>query len=173
MSAQEGQEGNAAGSQPDQAEELTAEQRMSHIESLMARLTANSPIYNMLVSTASLVSVTPGVVTTHLTLTPAHVNSRGGLHGAVSAAIIDFTTGLSIAAWDLRSVTGASVDMHISYLSTAAVGDELEIVATAERVGGNLAFTTARLSKIAKDGERKLVVLGQHTKYVNLPNRTK
>lgn len=150
----------------------TPEQRTAHIESLIERLTANSPIYSILVSSIQLVSTSPGVVTTRLALTPTHVNSRGGLHGAVSAALVDFTTGLSIAAWDLRATTGASVDMHMSYLSTAAVGDTLEIVATAERVGGSLAYTTARISKLVEGGEPKLVTLGQHTKYVKLPGQT-
>lgn len=145
------------------------EERTGHIQSLIERLTANSPIYNILLSSVQLVSTSRGVVTTHLPLTPTHVNSRGSLHGAVSATIVDFTTGLAIAAWDLRSTTGASVDMHISYLSTAAAGDTLEIVATAERVGGSLAFTTVQISKLVEGGEPKLVTLGQHTKYVKLP----
>lgn len=150
---------------------VTPQQHTAHIQNLIERLTTNSPIYSILLSSIQLVSTDPGVVTTHLVLTPTHVNSRGALHGAVSAAIVDFTTGLSIAAWDLRATTGASVDMHMSYLSTAAVGDTLEIVATAERVGGSLAYTTARISRLVEGAEPKLVTLGQHTKYVKLPGK--
>ena len=152
--------------------QATPEERTAHVQALIERLTANSPIYNILLSSVQLISTTPGVVTTHLTLTPTHVNSRGSLHGAVSAAIVDFTTGLAIGAWDLRSTTGASVDMHLSYLSTAVVGDTLEMVATAERVGGSLAYTTVRISKLVDGGEPKLVTLGQHTKYVKLPGQS-
>lgn len=149
---------------------ITAEVRTAHVQSLIDRLTSASPIYKFLFSDIVLLPVeTPGTVTTHLELTPVHLNSRGGLHGAVSAAIVDFTTGLGIASWDLRPTTGASVDMHISFLSMAAVGDTLEIVATAERVGGALAYTTIRISKIsAVDGTAKVVTLGQHTKYVKV-----
>lgn len=154
-------------------DQATVEERTAHIQALIERLVANSPIYNILLSEVKLVSVSRGVVATHLPLAAAHVNSRGGLHGAVSAAIVDFTTGLAIASWDLRATTGASVDMHISYLSTAGVGDTLEIESTAERVGGSLAFTTARIAKIGEDGERKMVSLGQHTKYTKLPGQTK
>lgn len=154
----------------EMAGDVTPEKITSaHVQSLMDRLIATSPIYTILLTPITLKSVTPGVVTFHLTLTPTHVNSRGGLHGAVSAAIVDFTTGLSIASWDLRATTGASVDMHISYLSTAGVGDVVQIVATAERVGGALAYTTCRMSKVMDGGETKLVTLGQHTKYVKLP----
>lgn len=141
-------------------------ERTSHIQRLIARLVSNSPIYKILLSPITLTSTTKGIVTTRLVLGADHVNSRGVLHGAVSATIIDFTTGLAIASWDLRETTGASVDMHISYLSTARVGDTVEIVATADKVGGNVAFSTIRISKVKEDGAQTLVTLGQHTKYV-------
>jgi acyl-coenzyme A thioesterase 13 len=150
----------------DTATTITPEARTAHVQSLITRLVAASPIYNFLLSPVRLHAAQPGTVTTRLTLGPEHVNSRGGLHGAVSAAIVDFTTGLAIASWDLRPTTGASVDMHISYLSTAAVGDELEIVSTADKVGGALAFVTVRISKVGEEGVTTVVTLGQHTKYV-------
>lgn len=56
--------------------------------------------------------------------------------------------------------------MHISYLSTAKLGDTVEIVSKADKVGGSVAFTSIRISKVEKDGGLKLVTLGQHTKYV-------
>jgi acyl-coenzyme A thioesterase 13 len=156
---------NVAGPPPDS---VTTEARTAHVQALLDRLISASPIYTLLCSDARLESVERGTVTTHLKLSAAHVNSRGSLHGAVSAAIIDFVTGLCIASWDLRPSTGVSADMHISYLSTAKVGDTVEIVATAERVGGALAYATIRISKIEADGTRKLVTLGQHTKYVKV-----
>ena len=58
------------------------------------------------------------------------------------------------------------MDMHISYLSTAKLGDVVEIVSTADKVGGSVAFSSIRISKVEKDGGLKLVTLGQHTKYV-------
>lgn len=152
--------------QPDQPEgaDIIAT-RTAHVQSLLGRLLANSPIYGLMLPTIKLVSVTRGSVVTALTLSPTHVNSKGGLHGAVSAVIIDFTTGLAIASRDLRDATGASVDMHISYLSSARVGDEVRIETTAERVGGSLAFVTVRIARVDGDGET-VVTLGQHTKYV-------
>ncbi|POR32791.1 Acyl-coenzyme A thioesterase 13 [Tolypocladium paradoxum] len=152
--------------QPDQPENAAVvATRTAHVQSLLERLLANSPIYGLMLSTIRLVSVTRGTVTTALTLTPTHVNSKGGLHGAVSAVIIDFTTGLAIASRDLRDATGASVDMHISYLSSARVGDDVRIETRAERVGGSLAFVTVRIGRVDEGGET-LVTLGQHTKYV-------
>lgn len=150
---------------------LDIETIQAHVQSVSNRLKRNSPIYNLLMSDTQITGVTRGTVTSRLTLSPVHVNSKGGLHGAVSAAIIDFTTGLAIASWDLRETTGASVDMHISYLSSVAgVGDVLEVVAAAERVGGAMAFVTVRIAKVEdEEGGRVLVSLGQHTKYVKRP----
>ncbi|CAG7559120.1 unnamed protein product [Fusarium equiseti] len=142
--------------------------RTNHVQSLMDRLRTKSPIYNFIMSDAHLTSVVPGVVTTRMTLNENHLNSSGNLHGAVSATIIDFVTGLAIASWDLRETTGASVDMHISYLSTARIGDTVEIVSTADKVGGSVAFSSIRISKVEKDGGLKLVTLGQHTKSTEL-----
>lgn len=142
---------------------------LAHVQRVIDRLIANSPIYTLLLSSIKLVDAQKGTVTTRLVLEPNHVNSRGTLHGAVSATIIDFTTGLAIASWDLRETTGASVDMHISYLSTAKIGETLEIVSTADKVGGSMSFSTIRISKIAEDGTSTLVTLGQHTKYGKNP----
>ncbi|KAJ3532230.1 hypothetical protein NM208_g8533 [Fusarium decemcellulare] len=141
-------------------------ERSAHVQRLIDRLLEKSPIYTFLLSSVKLISTTRGSVTTRLVLDSNHVNSRGGLHGAVSATIIDFTTGLAIASWDLRETTGASVDMHISYLSTAKVGDTVEIVSTADKVGGSMAFSTIRISKVGEDGSLTPVTVGQHTKYV-------
>ncbi|PNY29781.1 Acyl-coenzyme A thioesterase 13 [Tolypocladium capitatum] len=152
---------------PDQTESAdVVAARTAHVQSLLERLLANSPIYGLMLSTISLVSVTRGAVTTSLALTPAHVNSKGGLHGAVSAVIVDFTTGLAIASRDLRDTTGASVDMHLSYLSSARIGDEVRIETRAERVGGSLAFVTVRIARVDGDGRETVVTLAQHTKYV-------
>ncbi|KAF5021289.1 hypothetical protein F66182_6687 [Fusarium sp. NRRL 66182] len=141
-------------------------ERSAHVQRLMDRLRTRSPIYNFIMAPAQLISTTRGSVTTRMALNENHLNSSGNLHGAVSATIIDFVTGLAIASWDLRETTGASVDMHISYLSTARVGDLVEIESRAERVGGSVAFSTIRISKVEHDGSLKPVTIGQHTKYV-------
>lgn len=136
------------------------------VQALMKRLVANSPIYSFALSNMELERVSRGTVTTRLRLTERHVNSKGGLHGAVSATVVDFVTGLAIASWDGRPTTGASVDMHLSYLATARAGDWVRVEARAERVGGALAFVSVRLVRIGEEGEEEAIVLAQHSKYV-------
>lgn len=155
----------------DETQEV-ATQRTEHVQSLMDHLRTSSPIYKLMLSTMTLTSVTRGTVLTRLVLSPEHLNSRGGLHGAVSATIIDFTTGLAIASWDLRPATGASVDMHITYVSAAKEGDVLEVESRADKVGGSISFVRITISKVAEDGAKTIVTLGQHTKYLRQKPKT-
>lgn len=161
---------SAAHTSPDTPEVIA--QRTTHVQDLMDRLRASSPIYRLMLPTMSLTSVSKGTVFTRLVLSSEHLNSRGGLHGAVSATIIDFTTGLAIASWDLRPATGASVDMNISYLSAAKEGDVLEVESTADKVGGSLSFVRVKIAKVDENGEKTIVTLGQHTKYLRPKPKT-
>jgi acyl-coenzyme A thioesterase 13 len=123
-------------------------------------------IYAFLLADAKIVSATKGSATARLTLSKKHVNSRGTIHGAVSATIVDWAGGISIATHGLEK-TGASVDIHVSYIGTAKVGDTIEIEATANKVGRSMAFTTIRIYKLDDDGKLgPLVATASHTKYI-------
>ncbi|KAK2616494.1 hypothetical protein QQS21_000536 [Conoideocrella luteorostrata] len=136
------------------------------VAKLRQYLLDNSPIYSLILSDITLAKISRGTVTLQLRLSRTHLNSKGALHGAVSATIVDFVTGLAICSHDLREQTGASVDMHLSFLSTAKEGDTAVIHSTAEKVGGNMAFVTVRINKLGEDGTERPVTLAQHTKYV-------
>ncbi|KAI0477606.1 thioesterase family protein [Xylariaceae sp. FL0804] len=144
----------------------------AHIEHLIRTNLPNSPIYNFLLSDVVIVSATRGRVRARLTLARRHINSGGGLHGAVSATIVDWAGGMAVATWDLRARTGVSVDIHVRYLSSAREGDAVEIQADADRAGGSLAFTTVVIRHVGQgdgdDGEATgpVVASGTHTKYV-------
>ncbi|KAI1772210.1 thioesterase family protein [Hypoxylon cercidicola] len=138
----------------------------SHIEELAATQLPNSAIYKFLLSDVRIRSASKGSMTARLTLTREHINSSGGFHGAASAAIVDWAGGMAIATWDLRRKTGVSVDIHVTYLSSASEGDEIEITAYADKIGGSLAFTRVVISKVV-DGEAGPVIAnGSHTKFV-------
>ncbi|KAI1503504.1 Thioesterase/thiol ester dehydrase-isomerase [Biscogniauxia marginata] len=140
-----------------------------HLEHLIATRLPNSPIYAFLLSGVRVTSATRGIFRARLRLTGNHINSSGGIHGAASAAIVDWAGGMAIATWDLRETTGVSVDIHVRYLSSAREGDEVEIEGTAERVGGAVAFTRVVISRVREDGGGEVgpvVASGTHTKYV-------
>ncbi|KAJ9626315.1 hypothetical protein H2203_003947 [Taxawa tesnikishii (nom. ined.)] len=140
----------------------------AHIEKLVENKLPGSPIYAFLLSDVTVVSASKGHVLCRLALTKNHMNSKGGIHGAVSATIVDWMGGMAIASWDLREKTGVSVDIHVTYQSSAKDGDEIEIEGIAEKVGGSLAFTKVNIYKV-EDGQRgRTVITGTHTKFVRV-----
>ena len=73
-----------------------------------------------------------------------------------------------IATHDKRTKTGVSVDIHISYVSTAREHDVIEIEARTDKVGGTLAFTSAKISLIVDGKVGPVVATGSHTKFVKV-----
>ncbi|KAL2358590.1 acyl-coenzyme A thioesterase-like protein 13 [Cryomyces antarcticus] len=139
-----------------------------HIERIHAGNMPNSPIYNFFLSEVVIQSASKGIVTARLQLKHNHVNSKGGLHGSVSATVVDWIGGMAIATHDLREKTGVSVDIHVTYISSAREGDWLEIEGKANKVGGSLAFTDVRITKLVNGEPAQLVATGTHTKYVKV-----
>ncbi|KAF7190893.1 Acyl-coenzyme A thioesterase 13 [Pseudocercospora fuligena] len=138
----------------------------AHIEQIMQSRVLKNGIYKFLLSDVQITSASKGEVVARLLLSENHINSQGGIHGSVSATIVDWIGGMAIASWDFRNGTGVSVDIHVTYQSSAKVGEEIEIEGIAERVGGNLAFTKVGIYKV-EDGKRgKIVATGTHTKFV-------
>lgn len=158
--------------------------RLGHVRAHWAGIEPNSPIYGLFFGGIRLVSATNGRVIARLSLAPIHVNSKHILHGAVSAALVDWAGGMAIASTG-RHNTGVSVDIHISYVSGARAGDELEIEAWVQRVGRSLAYTSVEIRKklaVAGDDEEEeqddarptggpVVASGSHTKYVLFPGK--
>lgn len=138
---------------------------LEHVRGVWERTKNDSPIYRLLLSDVDIISATRGQMQARLKLTAEHVNSRGTIHGAVSAAIIDWAGGMSIATYGYER-TGASIDIHVSYLSTATVGDTLDISAIADRVGKSMAFTTVKISRVVDAAVGPLVSKGSHTKFL-------
>ena len=137
-----------------------------HVEKLVKTRIPSSPIYNFLLSPVQIQSATKGHVIARLPLGENHMNSGGSLHGAVSAAIVDWAGGMAISTFDIREKTGVSVDIHVTYQSGAKLGEEIEIEGIAERVGGSLAFTKISIFKVENGARGKVVATGTHTKFV-------
>lgn len=137
-----------------------------HIVHLLSTRTQASPIYAFLLSSATIVHASKGLILAQITLTENHVNSSGSLHGGVSATLVDWGGGMAISSWDLRSKSGVSIDINITYLSGAKVGDVVEIEGKVDRVGGSIGFTSVNIWRL-RDGLRTdKVVTGRHTKFV-------
>lgn len=156
---------------------------LDHVRGVWERMQGNSPIYgrrktanfipradsrtDFLLSDALIVKASRGAVTARLTLGNNHVNSRGTLHGAVSASLVDWGGSLAIASQVEQ--TGASIDIQISYIGTANVGETIEIEAVANKVGRSVAFTTIRIYKVVNEVPGPMIATGSHTKFLSQP----
>ncbi|KAF7590775.1 hypothetical protein BBP40_002391 [Aspergillus hancockii] len=138
---------------------------LSHVREVWDNQRANSPIYAHLLSDVTITDASEGTIHARLRVDKNHTNSKGGLHGTMSACIVDWAAGMAIASHG-ASHTGVSTDMHISFLSSATEGEILEIEGRALKVGGTLAFLSVEICKVKEGGERVVIATGLHTKYV-------
>jgi acyl-coenzyme A thioesterase 13 len=145
---------------------------LDHVKGVWERMRGNSPIYDFLLSDVALISAAKGTLTAQLTLGKNHANSRGTIHGAVSATLIDWSGGLAIATHGFEK-TGPSVDIHVTYIGTAQVGETIEIEAIANKVGRSLAFTTIRICKLVDGKPGPMVATASHTKYIQAAQQPK
>jgi acyl-coenzyme A thioesterase 13 len=127
---------------------------------------SSSPVYTFFFSDIKIVSASVGSMIARLTVGPNHLNSKGTLHGSVSATIVDWAGGMAIATHGLEK-TGLSTDIHVTYSSGAKLGDVLTIEGKTTKVGRNMGFTTVTIYKA--DGEAAMgtiVAHGTHSKYI-------
>lgn len=76
---------------------------------------------------------------------PAHTNSRGFVHGALITALADNAMGLSCAL-SLNGLTGfVTVGLSVDFLSSAQIGQWLEVRPVVLRAGKSLCFSTATI----------------------------
>ena len=141
---------------------------LAHVEKFWEGRKPGSPVYQFLLDDVKFTHASKGLVRARLQLTGNHVNSHGGIHGSVSATIVDWVGGYAIAAWENRTKVGVSTDIHVSYVSSAKIGDWIEIEGRALKVGGSLAYTTATIWKVVDDKPGPVVATGTHTKFVRI-----
>jgi len=104
----------------------------------------------------------PGRIVMSLRLEQRHMNPGGRLHGAIIAALIDEAAGRSVASArgvDLAHEPHATIEMNISFLSSAGPGDEIVCEAKALRVGRGFSFAEAEVRR----RDEKLVAKGRAT----------
>ena len=139
---------------------------LGHVQKIWDGIRPNSTIYRLFLSELQWISAAHGRIVARLRLQPVHLNSKGTLHGSVSATIVDWAGGMAIASTGLHK-TGVSTDIHISYVSAAKDNDLIEIEAWVTRVGKSLAYTMVEIRKVGPDldGKGPVVCTGSHTKY--------
>lgn len=137
---------------------------LAHVQNVWETQRANSPIYALLLTNVTIEDASEGTIRARLQLDKNHTNSKGSLHGTMTACIIDWVAGMVIASYG-STYTGMSTDIHVSYLAGAKEGEILEITGRSMKMGGTFAFVSADITKV-KDGESVVIATGLHTKYV-------
>jgi len=113
-----------------------------------------------------------GVSVMSLALEEKHMNPNGVVHGGVITTLMDEATGHAIVTIrgleKMAEAPHATIDMSVSFLSGARVGDELVCEARTLRVGRAVAFAEA---EVRRRGSDDLVAKGRFT-YAILQKRS-
>ncbi|GCB82953.1 acyl-coenzyme A thioesterase 13 isoform X3 [Scyliorhinus torazame] len=110
----------------------------------------------------AVVSACPGKIVCEMKVEEEHVNRGGTLHGGLTATLVDVVSTTALLNTE-RALPGVSVDMNITYMNAAKLGEDITITAQVLKEGKSLAFTTVDLtSKVTG----KLLAQGRHTKHL-------
>ncbi|CAL8296851.1 unnamed protein product [Lota lota] len=139
----------------------------------MASLTVNSvkqimkaivdtPGFDRVISKVNVLSASPGKVVCELKVEEEHTNRGGTLHGGLTATLIDMISTTAIMNSE-RGSPGVSVDMNITYMNAAKIGEDVLITAQVLKQGKTLAFATVDL---INKSTGKVIAQGRHTKHL-------
>ncbi|KAJ0467554.1 putative acyl-CoA hydrolase [Helianthus annuus] len=103
-----------------------------------------------------------GRVICSMKVPPRLLNVDNSLHGGAIAALVDVVGGTAFPTINNNTNTGVSMEINVSYLDAACVGDEIEIETKALRVGKAVAVASVEFRN-KKTG--KVIAQGRHTKY--------
>ncbi|CAA0833981.1 Thioesterase superfamily protein [Striga hermonthica] len=103
-----------------------------------------------------------GRIVCSFTVPPRLVDSENALHGGATAAMVDIV-GSAVICTTGSAFTGVSVEINVTYLDCAYVGEDIEIECKALRVGKALAVVSVDF-RSKKTG--KLIAQGRHSKYL-------
>ena len=92
-----------------------------------------------------------------------HTNRGGGLHGGLSALLVDCISTIALVHPEEPLKLGVSVNMDLTYMKGAKVGDDVLIDAKLLRKGRNLAFLEVELKN---KNTNDVLVKGSHTKFI-------
>ncbi|XP_077405121.1 acyl-coenzyme A thioesterase 13 [Vanacampus margaritifer] len=128
----------------------------------MIRVMKGRPGFDRVLGKVEVVAAAPGKVVCEMKVAEEHTNGFGTLHGGLTATLVDVISTLAIMYSD-RGSPGVSVDMNITYVNAAKMGEDVLITAQVLKEGRTLAFSTVDLTSKATG---KLIAQGRHTKHL-------
>ncbi|XP_076157217.1 acyl-coenzyme A thioesterase 13 [Alosa pseudoharengus] len=134
---------------------------LNSIKQLMKAM-VDTPGFDRVLSKVSILSASPGKVVCEMKVEEEHTNRGGTLHGGLTATLVDIISTTAIM-YSERGAPGVSVDMNITYMNAAKMGEDVLITAQVLKQGRTLAFATVDLTSKATG---KLIAQGRHTKHL-------
>ncbi|KAK2921070.1 hypothetical protein Q8A73_000555 [Channa argus] len=122
----------------------------------------NNQGFDRVLRKVEVLSAHPGKVVCEMRVEEEHTNRGGMLHGGLTATLVDVISTMAIMYTE-RGAPGVSVDMNITYMNAAKIGEDLLITAQVLKQGRTLAFSTVDLTSKATG---KLIAQGRHTKHL-------
>ncbi|XP_076864770.1 acyl-coenzyme A thioesterase 13 [Brachyhypopomus gauderio] len=126
------------------------------------RVMVDTPGFDRVLNKVELVSASPGKVVCGMKVEEEHTNRGGTLHGGLTATLVDMISTTALMYTE-RGAPGVSVDMNITYMNAAKIGEDILITAQVLKQGKTLAFATVDITN--KD-TGKLIAQGRHTKHL-------
>lgn len=120
------------------------------------------PGFDRVLEKVTLVSAAPGKLICEMKVEEQHTNKFGTLHGGMTATLVDSISTIALMCTE-RGAPGVSVDMNITYMSPAKIGEEIVITAHILKQGKTLAFASVDLTNKITG---KLIAQGRHTKHL-------
>ncbi|WOL01528.1 acyl-coenzyme A thioesterase 13 [Canna indica] len=111
--------------------------------------------------------VEPGRVLCSYAVPPRLSGPGNYLHGGVVATLVDVVGSSAFLSAGLRT-TGVSLDINVSYLDVAFIGEEIEIDAKVLRAGKTVGVVSV---EVRKKGSGKLIAQGRHSKYLAVSSK--
>uniref|UniRef100_UPI00398ED2D5 acyl-coenzyme A thioesterase 13 isoform X2 n=1 Tax=Pristiophorus japonicus TaxID=55135 RepID=UPI00398ED2D5 len=118
--------------------------------------------FDRVLSKMTVVSASPGKIVCEMQVEEEHVNRGNTLHGGLIATLIDVVSTTALLNTE-RALPGVSVDMNVTYMNAAKLGEDIIITAQVLKEGKSLAFTTVDLTNKVTG---KLLAQGRHTKHL-------
>ncbi|XP_030068080.1 acyl-coenzyme A thioesterase 13 [Microcaecilia unicolor] len=136
---------------------------LDHLRQIMKAMMGR-PGFDQVSNKVNFISASPGKVVCEMKVEEEHTNANGTLHGGMTATLVDI---ISTAAfiYTERGLPGVSVDMNITYMNAAKLGESILITAQVLKQGRQLGFATVDL--INKD-TGKIIAQGRHTKHLGI-----
>ncbi|TKR66739.1 hypothetical protein L596_022986 [Steinernema carpocapsae] len=105
------------------------------------------------------ISASKTSIVVEMTVEEEHVNGKGTLHGGQTASLVDIVTARAVGM-SIRDRGMVSVELAVSYLLPAKLGETILIEGIVLKCGRNIAFTEC---EFRRKTDRALVAKGKHT----------